>query len=90
MELDVLRSLVAPDGPDGKGVRAASGALDRAALAARGLSAREADELLAKLAPRPVPDFELELSRALSAEHFAQRFADAVPKPDSAPPDPQG
>jgi len=72
MELDVLRALVTPDG---QGVRAAGGALDRAALAARGLSTREADELLSKLGPAPVPDFELDLSRA------------AVPKVDRTPSD---
>ena len=38
------------------------------------------------LAPLPaVPDFELDLSRARSAEHFAQRFAEAVPRADRAP-----
>ena len=84
MELDVLRALVTPDG---QGVRAAGGALDRAALAARGLSTREADELLAKLGPSAVPDFDLDLSRAKSGEHFAERFAAAVPKVDRTPSD---
>lgn len=80
MELAALRSLVAPDG---QGLRAAGGGLDRPGLAACGLSTREADELLAKLAPSPVPDFELDLSRAQSGEHFAERFAAAVPKVDN-------
>jgi thymidylate synthase (FAD) len=85
MELDALRVLVAP-GPDGQGLRAAGGALDRAALAAGGLSGREIDELISKLAPPPpVPDFDLDLSRAKTAEHFAERFAAAVPKIDGAP-----
>ena len=86
MELDVLRGLVAPDDA-GDGVRAAGGAFDRAALGARGLSAREIDELLAKLAPGAVPDFELDVSRAQPAERFAERFAAAVPKADAAPTD---
>src|SRR5438128_2406129 len=57
MELEVLRALVAPDGTGLKGTGAA---LDRAALTARGLSAREADELLTKVAPASVPDFTLD------------------------------
>jgi thymidylate synthase (FAD) len=87
MELDVLRALITP-APDGTGVAPASGgtALDRAALAAQGLSAREADELLVKLAPAPVPDFELDVSRAKGAAHFAERFAAAVPKADATTP----
>ena len=66
------------------GVRGAAGALDRAALNARGISNREADELLAKLAPAATPDFELDLGAAKSAEHFAERFAAAVPGADGA------
>ena len=66
-------------------MRTAGAALDQAALAARGLSTREVDELLAKLAPATVPDFELDVSRAQSAEHFAERFAAAVPKVEAAP-----
>jgi hypothetical protein len=85
MELDALRSLIAPDGTGG--VRTAPGAagLDKAALAARGLSTREIDELLAKLTPAAVPDFELDVASAKSGEHFAARFAAAVPKADAAP-----
>jgi thymidylate synthase (FAD) len=84
MEMDALRALVASDG---QGIAAAGGALDRAALGARGLSSREADELLAKLTARTVPDFDLDLSRAKTATHFAERFAAAVPKVDRAPSD---
>ncbi|HVZ71222.1 MAG TPA: FAD-dependent thymidylate synthase [Polyangia bacterium] len=85
MELDALRSLLAVD-PQGGGLRATGGALEAAALAERGLSKREIDELLKKLAPAPaVPDFELDLSVAKSPEHFAARFADAVPKTDRPP-----
>jgi hypothetical protein len=83
MELDALRALVvaAPDG-QGIGARGGSGTLDRAALASGGLSNREIDELLAKLAPASVPEFELDLSRAKSAAYFAERFAAAVPQVD--------
>jgi thymidylate synthase (FAD) len=82
MELDAIRALLSPDG---QGVKATAGSLDRAALAARGLSPREADELIAKLSPAPLPDFELDLSRAKAAEHFAERFAAAVPRTDRPP-----
>jgi hypothetical protein len=40
---------------------------------------------LDKLVPTPVPDFELDLSKAQSAEFFAERFAAAVPKVDKPP-----
>ena len=78
-ELSAMRALV---GVDGDGLAAASGArLDRAALEGHGLAKREIDELLAKLAPAPaVPDFELDVASARSAEHFAERFAAAVPE----------
>jgi thymidylate synthase (FAD) len=83
MELDALRKLVSADGD---GLRVRDGAsLDAAALAAGGLAKREAAELLAKLQPKPVPDFELDLSQASSAEVFAERFASAVPKVDKKP-----
>ncbi len=76
-ELSAIRALIGVegDGLQGKGAR-----LDRAALEAHGLAKREVDELLAKLAPAPAPpDFELDVASARSAEHFAERFASAVP-----------
>jgi thymidylate synthase (FAD) len=83
MELDALRRLVKVDG---EGLKAREGAsLDATALAEVGLAKREAAELLQKLEPRSVPDFELDLSRASSAEVFAERFARAVPKVDKKP-----
>jgi thymidylate synthase (FAD) len=83
MELDALRKLVSPEGDF---LRARDGVtLDAAALAEGGLAKREAAELLAKLQPKPVPDFELDLSKASSAEVFAERFAQAVPKVDKKP-----
>ena len=83
MELDALRQLV---GVDGEALRARDGVtLDSAALAEGGLAKREAAELLQKLQPKPVPDFELDLSKASSAEVFAERFAQAVPKVDKKP-----
>src|SRR5450432_3638226 len=78
MELDAVRALITVDG---EGVRATGGALAKEALAERGLSKREIEELLGKLAPpRAVPDFALDAKDAQSAEHFAARFAEAVPK----------
>ncbi|MES1174591.1 MAG: FAD-dependent thymidylate synthase [Myxococcales bacterium] len=83
MELDTLRKLVSAEGD---GLRARDGVtLDAAALAEGGLAKREAAELLAKLQSKPVPDFELDLSKASSAEVFAERFAQAVPKVDKKP-----
>jgi thymidylate synthase (FAD) len=83
MDLDALRRLVKVEG---EVLRARVGAsLDAAALAEVGLAKREAAELLQKLEPRSVPDFELDLSRASSAEVFAERFAKAVPKVDKKP-----
>src|SRR4051812_6421156 len=37
------------------------------------------------LSPKSVPDFELDLASASSAEVFAERFASAVPKVDKKP-----
>jgi thymidylate synthase (FAD) len=82
MELDAIRSLVAVEGG---GVRATGGALAKEALVERGLSKREIEELLVKIAPpRAVPNFELDVASAKAAEHFAARFAQAVPQADRA------
>ncbi len=52
-------------------------------LASLGLSKREADELLAKLStPPPADDFDLDLSAARPAEHFARMMEAAVPRVD--------
>jgi hypothetical protein len=76
-ELSALRALV---GADGDGLQGKGERLDRAALEGHGLAKREIDELLAKLAPAAaVPDFTLDVASARSAEHFAERFASAVP-----------
>lgn len=82
MDLEVLRSLLAVEAG---GLRAREVHLAREDLLARGHSAREADELLAKLSLREVPDFELDLGHARTAEHFAERFTSAVPGADAAP-----
>ncbi len=83
MDLDALRRLVSSEDSV---LRARDGvSLDTAALAEIGLAKREAAELFEKLAPSAVPDFELDMSRAASAETFAERFAQAVPKVDKKP-----
>lgn len=84
MELEALRSLVSA-GPEG--IRATGGSLSTAELAELGLSKREVTELLDKLQPRAVPDFELDVSRAETPQEFAERMASAVPKVDNPPSD---
>jgi thymidylate synthase (FAD) len=88
-ELEALRALVSVEGEGpGQGLAATGARLGRAALEQRGLARREVDELFAKLAPAPaLPDFSLDVATARSAEHFADRFAHAVPATDAAPAD---
>jgi thymidylate synthase (FAD) len=82
-ELEALARLVAVDGG---GLRAREGErLDPAALEGVGLAKREITEFLGKLSPRPSVDFELDPSRGVGPEVFAERFARAVPKVDRAP-----
>jgi thymidylate synthase (FAD) len=76
-ELSAIRALI---GVEGDGLQGKAARLDRAALEGHGLAKREVDELLAKLGPAgAAPDFELDLASARSGEHFAERFAAAVP-----------
>jgi thymidylate synthase (FAD) len=82
-ELEILRGVLTPDSEGGLQARPA--ALTRQQLLEGGLSARELDELCAKLRPTELPDFELDLGQARTAEHFAERFAKAVPGADRAP-----
>ena len=78
-ELSALRALVKVEG-DGLAAAAGGAHLDRAALEGHGLAKREIDELLTKLSPAAAaPDFELDVATARPAEHFAERFAAAVP-----------
>ncbi len=82
-ELESLRALVRVDND---GLASTAGRLDRAALAERNLSKREIEELFNKLAPTPaIPDFNLDPAQARPAEHFAERFAKAVPASERAP-----
>src|SRR5262249_9554158 len=71
-ELGAVQRLVAVRGGD---LEARGGRITSAELAALGLSKREIDELLAKLAtPPPTDDFDLDLSTARPAEHFAREM----------------
>jgi thymidylate synthase (FAD) len=83
LELEALTHLVHTTGET---LAARDGAaLDGAGLEALGLSKRECRELLEKLKAPASVDFELDLSRAVSAETFSERFALAAPAVDSAP-----
>ena len=80
-ELAALRRLIEVRGRDLEARRDARVAA--ADLASLGLSKREVDELLAKLAAAPpADDFELDLSAARPAEHFARVMEAAVPRVD--------
>ncbi len=85
MELDALRRLVSASEDSFSAQSGAS--LDAGALKELGLSKREVRELVEKLGPGEQPDFELDLSKAKSAEEFAERFAKAVPNVDKTPSD---
>jgi thymidylate synthase (FAD) len=79
-ELAAIQRLVAVRGRD---VEASGGRVTAAELEQLGLSTREVDELLAKLATPPaVEDFALDVSRARSPEAFAREMEAAVPKVD--------
>ena len=82
MDLEALARLVRP--VDG-GLSGEPQSLSQAQLAALGASPREIRELLAKLSPRPRPDFTLDIARAEPATVFEERFRRAVPAVDQAP-----
>ena len=65
---------------EGDGLSARDGArLGKQDLAALGLSAREIEELVEKLAAPERPDFELDLARMRSAEDVGREMDQAVP-----------
>ena len=79
-EIAALSRLVSADGD---GVAARDGAaLTNADLAGLGLSGREIREFKAKLAPREVPDYELDLTTMRDPEDVAAEMLKAVPKVD--------
>ena len=79
-EIEALARLVAADG-DGISARDGSG-LSNADLAGLGLSGREIRELKAKLAPREVPDYDLDLATMRDPEDVAAEMLAAVPDVD--------
>jgi thymidylate synthase (FAD) len=84
MELAVLRRVLGPDGSGG--LRSSEGSLSGESLLAAGLSAREVNELLAKLSDRSAtPDFDLDASLGRPPEFFSERFDAAVPGADAPP-----
>ncbi len=83
LDLDALQKLLQVS--DAGLSAGAVAALTPAELEQGGLAKREVRELLEKLSTRSVPDFELDLSSAKPPEHFAERFANAVPKADRLP-----
>jgi thymidylate synthase (FAD) len=83
-ELAALRQLI-DAGPDRLGAKPGV-QLDAGALAEHGLSPREVRELLEKLQPQPVPDYQLDLSRMRNAADVEAAMLAAVPRPDRAAP----
>lgn len=83
MELDAVMRLVQVEG---EGLSGREASLSGEQLGELGLSKRELGELLTKLKPREVPDFELDPSSARPASFFQEAFAEAVPKADKPPP----
>ena len=79
-EIEALSRLVRADG-DGIAARSGAG-LTNAELGALGLSGREIRELKAKLEPREVPDYELDLATMRDPEDVAAEMLEAVPAVD--------
>ena len=77
-ELRALARLVAAD--EGGVAARPEARLSDAELGGLGLSKREVRELKGKLAPRDVPDFELDTSRMRSPEEVAAEALEAVPR----------
>ncbi len=79
-EIAALSRLVSAGGD---GIAARGGAvLTNEELAGLGLSGREIRELKAKLSPREVPDYELDLARMRDPEAVAAEMLEAVPEVD--------
>ena len=79
-EIEALSRLVAVDG-EGIATRTGAG-LTNTELGALGLSGREIRELKAKLEPREVPDYELDLATMRDPEVVAAEMLEAVPEVD--------
>ncbi len=77
-EMGVLRHLIEGD-DEGARARSDASALTPDKLKEMGLSGREIRELVEKLRPREVPDYELDLSTMRRAEDVAAEMEEAVP-----------
>jgi thymidylate synthase (FAD) len=77
---EALARLLESRGEDGIGVRDGAGGLAGDELADLGLSPREIRELREKIAPAPLPDFDLDLSRMRDSEEVSREMAEAVPE----------
>jgi len=78
-ELDALKLMVQP-GAEGAGLQSGEKSmLDPDELKALGLSPREAREFVAKFEPKPVPEFDLDLSVMRTAEEVRIEMESAVP-----------
>jgi len=79
MEMEALRILVQHGSLDTISLLLSTGrGLSNDQLAALGMGVREVDEFLTKLQPKPTPDFELDLSKAVDGSVFETRFATAT------------
>ncbi len=77
-EMTALRHLLEGD-EGGVRARADASALTPENLKDMGLSGRETRELVEKLQPQELPDYELDLSKMRSAEELATELEEAVP-----------
>jgi thymidylate synthase (FAD) len=79
MEIEALARLLEPTEDGGLQVRGDRDSLGFDELRGLGMAPREIRELTGKIRPRPVPDFDLDLSRFRSAEEVAAEMHEAVP-----------
>jgi thymidylate synthase (FAD) len=83
-ELAALRALIEVD-VSALRPRPGATALASEQLASYGLAPREMRELIAKLQPRPRPDYTLDITRLQSAQDVEARMQRAVPRVDRQP-----
>jgi len=77
-EIQVLAQLLEP-GERGIRTRSGAGEVSEEWMKEMGLSPREIRELKEKIQPRPVPDFELDLTRMRTPEEVEKEMYQAVP-----------
>ena len=77
-EMNALRDLLEGD-EDGVRAKSDSASLTTEQLKEAGLSGREVREMVQKLQPREIPDYDLDLSEMRSAEEMSAELEEAVP-----------